>query len=321
MRLSVYRCLYLTAQYGCFINTMNPGTTKRTIVNQESKGMLIGFIGILIFSLTLPVSKIAVLSFDPYFIAFGRALLAGLVALAYLIYKAAPWPQKSDWIKFIVIALGVVFGFPIFTTVAMKEGSSSHGAVILGMMPLATTVIGVLRFKERPSIGFWLVSLFGAALVVVYALLKSSGSFTYIDGLLVVGGICACIGYVEGGELSRRMNPRAVISWALVVSLPINAIVTLYLFIPEYWNADAIAWTSFIYLSLFPMFLGFFFWYEGLAIGGIARVSQVQLIQPFCTLVAASLLLGDHLTIMNMVFAFLVVSTVILSKRMLVKST
>jgi drug/metabolite transporter (DMT)-like permease len=179
----------------------------------------------------------------------------------------------------------------------------------------------VIRFKERPSIGFWLVSLLGAALVVVYALLKSSGSFTYIDGLLVAGGICACIGYVEGGELSRRMNPRAVISWALVVSLPINAIVALYLFIPEYWNADAIAWTSFIYLSLFPMFLGFFFWYEGLAIGGIARVSQVQLIQPFCTLLAASLLLGDHLTIMNMVFAFLVVSTVILSKRMLVKRT
>ncbi|QWD64044.1 DMT family transporter [Polynucleobacter sp. MWH-UH2A] len=290
-------------------------------MNQESKGMLIGFIGILIFSLTLPVSKIAVLSFDPYFIAFGRAFLAGLVALAYLIYKADPLPQKSDWIKFIVIALGVVFGFPIFTTVAMKEGSSSHGAVILGMMPLATTVIGVIRFKERPSIGFWLVSLLGAALVVVYALLKSSGSFTYIDGLLVAGGICACIGYVEGGELSRRMNPRAVISWALVVSLPINAIVAYYLFAPDYWGAGSFAWTSFIYLSLFPMFLGFFFWYEGLAVGGIARVSQVQLIQPFCTLVAASVLLGDHLTMMNMVFAFLVVSTVILSKRMLVKRT
>ena len=147
--------------------------------------MLIGFIGILIFSLTLPVSKIAVLSFDPYFIAFGRAFLAGIVALAYLIYKQAPWPQKSDWVKFVIIALGVVFGFPIFTTVAMKEGSSSHGAVILGMMPLATTVIGVIRFKERPSIGFWLVSLLGAALVVVYALLKSSGGITYIDGLLV----------------------------------------------------------------------------------------------------------------------------------------
>ena len=283
--------------------------------------MLIGFIGILIFSLTLPVSKIAVLSFDPYFIAFGRAFLAGIFALAYLIYKQVPWPQKSDWVKFVIIALGVVFGFPIFTTVAMKEGSSSHGAVILGMMPLATTVIGVIRFKERPSIGFWLVSLLGAALVVVYALLKSSGGITYIDGLLVAGGICACIGYVEGGELSRRMNPRAVISWALVVSLPINVIASFYLFSSKYWGADALAWTSFIYLSLFPMFLGFFFWYEGLAVGGIARVSQVQLIQPFCTLVAASVLLGDHLTMINMVFAFLVVSTVILSKRMLVKRT
>lgn len=288
-------------------------------MNKESKGMLIGFVGILIFSLTLPVSKIAVLSFDPYFIAFGRALLAGLVALLYLLYQQAPLPSKTDLMKFVVIALGVVFGFPIFTTVAMKEGSSSHGAVILGMMPLATTVIGVIRFKERPSLGFWLVSLLGAALVVIYALLKSAGSFTYIDGLLVLGGICACIGYVEGGELSRKMNPRAVISWALVISLPLNALMSYLTFSTEYWSADAIAWTSFVYLSLFPMFLGFFFWYEGLAIGGIARVSQVQLIQPFCTLLAASILLGDSLTWMNMVFAFLVVSTVVLSKKMLVK--
>ena len=288
-------------------------------MNKESKGMLIGFVGILIFSLTLPVSKIAVLSFDPYFIAFGRACLAGLVALAYLAYTKALLPRKTDVLKFIVIALGVVFGFPIFTTVAMKEGSSSHGAVILGMMPLATTVIGVLRFKERPSMGFWLVSLLGAGLVVVYALLKSDGSFTYIDGLLVLGGICACIGYVEGGELSRKMNPRAVISWALVISLPINIVMAYFTFHAEYWSADLVAWTSFVYLSLFPMFLGFFFWYEGLAIGGIARVSQVQLIQPFCTLLASSIFLGDHLTLMNMVFAFLVVSTVILSKKMLVK--
>lgn len=288
-------------------------------MNKESKGMLIGFIGILIFSLTLPVSKIAVISFDPYFIAFGRACLAGLVALGYLLYKKVSLPSKTDLVKFVVIALGVVFGFPIFTTVAMKEGSSSHGAVILGMMPLATTVIGVLRFKERPSLGFWLVSLLGAALVVLYALLKSAGSFTYIDGLLVLGGICACVGYVEGGELSRKMNPRAVISWALVIALPINIVMSYLLLDSQYWSAGVIAWTSFVYLSLFPMFLGFFFWYEGLAIGGIARVSQVQLIQPFCTLLAASIFLGDHLTLMNMVFAFLVVSTVILSKKMLVK--
>lgn len=288
-------------------------------MNKESKGMLIGFIGILIFSLTLPVSKIAVLSFDPYFIAFGRATLAGLVALAYLAYKKEALPTRIDFAKFVVISLGVVFGFPIFTTVAMTEGSSSHGAVILGMMPLATTVIGVMRFKERPSLGFWLVSLLGAGLVMSYALLKNSGSFTHVDLLLVLGGLCACIGYVEGGELSRKINPRAVISWALVISLPINIAMTIYTGNPLYIDAGMVAWTSFIYLSIFPMFLGFFFWYEGLAIGGIARVSQVQLIQPFCTLLAASILLGDSLTLMNVVFAVLVVSTVILGKKMLVK--
>ena len=288
-------------------------------MNKESKGMLIGFIGILIFSLTLPVSKIAVLSFNPYFIAFGRAALAGLVALAYLVYKKEAIPSKVDFTKFVVIALGVVFGFPIFTTVAMTYGSSSHGAVILGMMPLATTVIGVIRFQERPSLGFWFVSLMGAALVMLYALLKSSGSYTYVDGLLVLGGISACVGYVEGGELSRKMNPRAVISWALVISLPLNAVMTYYTFDSAYVDAGTIAWISFVYLSLFPMFLGFFFWYEGLACGGIARVSQVQLLQPFCTLIAASVLLGDSLTFINLVFAVLVVSTVILSKRMLVK--
>ena len=288
-------------------------------MNKETQGMLIGFIGILIFSLTLPVSKIAVLSFDPYFIAFGRATLAGGVALAYLLYKEAVMPSRADFAKFAVIALGVVFGFPIFTTVAMAEGSSSHGAVILGMMPLATTVIGVIRFKERPSLGFWLVSLLGAALVVVYALLKSSGSFTYIDGLLVLGGISACVGYVEGGELSKKMNPRIVISWALVISLPINIVMSYLTFNTQYIHLGPIAWISFTYLSFFSMYIGFFFWYEGLAIGGIARVSQVQLTQPFCTLVAASILLGDSLTIMNVVFAFLVVSTVILGKRMLIK--
>lgn len=290
-------------------------------MNKESKGMLIGFIGIFIFSLTLPVSKVAVLSFNPYFIAFGRAALAGLAALIYLALKKEATPTKVDFIKFVVIALGIVFGFPILTTVAMAHGSSSHGAVILGMMPLATTVIGVLRFKERPSLGFWLVSLLGAALVVLYALLKSSGSFTYIDGLLVLGGISACIGYVEGAELSKKMNPRAVISWVLVISLPINLVMTWFTYSPEYIHAGVVAWTSFTYLGLFSMYFGFFFWYEGLAVGGIARVSQVQLIQPFCTLVAASILLGDSLTIMNLVFAVLVVSTVVLGKRMLVRRT
>jgi drug/metabolite transporter (DMT)-like permease len=276
-------------------------------------------VGILIFSLTLPVSKIALLSFDPYFIAFGRATLAGILAAGYLLIKKEPLLPKAYLGKFIVIALGVIFGFPIFTTVAMTHGSSSHGAVILGMMPLATTIIGVIRFGERPSLGFWVVSLLGAVLVVIYALLKSSGSFTYFDLLLVLGGICACIGYVEGGELSKQMNPRAVISWALVISLPVNFLLAYWTFTPEYWSLSILPWLVFAYLGLFSMYLGFFFWYEGLAIGGIARVSQVQLIQPFCTLVAANIMLGEPLTWLNLIFATLVVSTVMLGKRMLIK--
>ena len=289
------------------------------MVNKESKGMLIGLLGIMVLSLTLPVSKIAVVTFNPYFLTFGRALLAGLVALAYLYYKQAPIPSKSDFVKIILIALGVVIGFPIFTTLAMKDGSSSHGAVILGVMPLVTTVIGVIRFRERPSVGFWLVAILGAGLVIIYALLKSSGSFAYVDSLLILGGFCACIGYVEGGELSKKINPRTVISWALVISLPISTVLTYFSFDPMYLYSDATAWTSFVYLSLCPMFLGFFLWYEGLAIGGIARVSQVQLIQPFCTLLASNIILGEPLTPINMIFALLVVSTVILSRKMLIQ--
>jgi drug/metabolite transporter (DMT)-like permease len=181
-------------------------------MNQESKGMLIGFVGILIFSLTLPITKIAVQSFNPYFIAFGRAALAGIAAASYLFMTKASLPSQSEFIKLIIIALGVVFGFPIFTTVAMTHGASSHGAVILGLLPLAITVIGVIRFGERPSLGFWVVSLIGAVIVMSYALIQGSGRFSYFDGLVAMGGLCACMGYVEGGQLSKKMNPVAVIS-------------------------------------------------------------------------------------------------------------
>ena len=288
-------------------------------MNKESKGMLIGLMGIIVLSLTLPISKIAVVTFNPYFLTFGRAFLAGMVALAYLLYIQAPIPSKSTFLKIIVISLGVVIGFPLFTTLAMRDGSSSHGAVILGVMPLVTAVIGAIRFRERPSAGFWLISILGTGLVIIYALLKSTGSLTYVDGLLILGGVCACLGYVEGGELSRKINARIVISWALIISLPISIGLTYFTFDTIYWQSDAIAWTSFIYLSLCPMFLGFFLWYEGLAIGGIARVSQVQLIQPFCTLLASNIILGEALTTMNIIFALLVISTVVLSKKMLIR--
>lgn len=289
-------------------------------MKSDTKGMLIGFGGIVIFSQTLPISKIAVQALDPYFIVFGRAALAGLVALLYLFYRRERLPSLSTLPGFALIAFGVIFGFPLFITIAMTQGPSSHGAVMLGILPLVTTIIGAIRFKERPSMGFWITSVVGTGLVLLYALIKSAGQITYFDGLLVAACLCAAIGYVEGAKLSRVMRPKVVISWALVFSLPINLLLSFLTYRPEYVHVGPEIWVSFAYLGIFSMFVGFFFWYEGLRIGGIARVSQVQLLQPFCTLLGSSLLLGEAFTLINIVFAVLVVLTVMVGKQMLVKT-
>jgi drug/metabolite transporter (DMT)-like permease len=289
-------------------------------VKSDTKGMLIGFGGIVIFSLTLPVSKIAVQVLDPYFIVFGRAALAGLIALSYLIAIRAPLPARATLPGFTLIALGAVFGFPLFITIAMMQGPSSNGAVILGILPLVTTVLGAIRFKERPSAGFWLSSVMGTMLVLLYALMQGAGQLSYFDGLLMIACVCAAVAYVEGAKLSARMKPKIVISWALVFSLPISLCFSALSYQPDYLDAGLDIWLCFAYLGIFSMFVGFFFWYEGLRIGGIARVSQVQLLQPFCTLIASSMLLGESLTLLNLVFAALVVSTVMVGKRMLIKT-
>ncbi len=285
-------------------------------INIETKGLWLGLIGVLLFSLTLPVTKIAVLSFSPYFIAFGRAALAGVLALAYLVLIKAKWPSPAQLRQLTAVALGVVFGFPLFSTIAMNIVPSSHGAVILGILPLATTIASVWRFKEKPSLGFWLVAIAGTALVLTYALLKSSGAFTLADGLLIAACACAALGYAEGGNLSTAMPPKQVISWALVISLPINLIAAYLEYLPSYQNATGLSWLCFAYLGVFSMYVGFFFWYQGLSLGGISRVSQVQLIQPFSTLVFSSLLLHEGLTLTNVVFAGLVVMTVVIGRKM-----
>ena len=289
-------------------------------MKSDTKGMLIGFGGIAIFSLTLPVSKIAVQVLDPYFIVFGRAALAGLIALSYLIAIRARLPARATLPGFVLIALGAVFGFPLFITIAMMQGPSSNGAVILGILPLVTTVLGAIRFKERPSVGFWLSSVMGTMLVLLYALMQGAGQLSYFDALLMVACVCAAVAYVEGARLSARMKPKIVISWALVFSLPVSLFFSALSFKTDYVYAGLDIWLSFAYLGIFSMFVGFFFWYEGLRIGGIARVSQVQLLQPFCTLIASSILLGESLTLLNLVFAALVVSTVMVGKRMLIKT-
>ena len=288
-------------------------------MKKETTGMLIGLIGVIIFALTLPASKLAVEVFHPAFVSFGRAFIAGLAGLIYILIKKAPIPRLAVIKRILFIVFGIVVGFPFLMTLAMAKGSSSHGGIILGFMPLLTTIVGVIKFKERPSKGFWFASLLGTSTVLVYALIQGSGSLSYMDFLLLSATIFSAIGYAEGAELSREMSPKLVISWAVVLALPLNALVTYYYFETEYLKVDAMYWQSLLFLGLFSMYIGFFFWYEGLSMGGISRVSQVQLLQPFITLVCANVLLSEPLEPMNFIFATLVVSSVLLGKQMLVK--
>jgi len=288
-------------------------------VKKETTGMLIGLVGVIIFGLTLPASKLAVEVFHPAFVSFGRALIAGLAGLAYILINKAPIPSFSNIKKMLFIVFGIVVGFPYLMTLAMAKGSSSHGGIILGFMPLLTTIVGVIKFKERPSKGFWFASILGTSFVLIYALIQGSGSLSYMDFLLLSATIFSAIGYAEGAELSREISPKLVISWAVVIALPLNALVSFYFFEPSYLNVEPKYWQALLFLGLFSMYIGFFFWYEGLSMGGISRVSQVQLLQPFITLLCAYLLLAEPLKPINFIFAALVVSSVLLGKQMLVK--
>ena len=283
------------------------------------RGMLIGLVGVAMFSLTLPITKIALEALNPYFISFGRATLAGLAALIYVISIKAPMPEPQILKKLGIIVLGVIVGFTLLLTLALDQGSSSHGAIVIGILPLVTSIVGAIRFKERPSIGFWMAAIVGAGLVLTYALITGSGQLSQMDFLLALACIFSAIGYAEGAELSRRINPKLVISWALIVSLPLNGLITVLNFEESFLRAGAQVWIAFVYLGLFSMYIGFFFWYAGLAKGGIARVSQVQLVQPFLTLVAGSLLIGEAITWINIVFATLVVISVMVGKSMLIE--
>jgi drug/metabolite transporter (DMT)-like permease len=281
----------------------------------ETKGMLLGFVGVLMFSLTLPFTRIAVAELSPYFVTFGRSLLAGICALLLFTYTRPKLPTQSQLMRLCVIALGVVYGFPLFVSLAMQTLPSAHGGIVLGVLPLATAVVGALRFKERPSMAFWATAILGSVLVITYASLSGSGGLAPEDGLLFVAIASAAIGYSEGGKLSEEMSAVQVISWALVLTLPINLFFTCLFLDFEIRSVSTPAIISFTYVGLVSMYIGFFFWYRGLALGGVARVGQVQLLQPFLTLAGAYFLLDEQITAMNVGFALSVLAVVVLGKK------
>lgn len=281
----------------------------------ETKGMLLGFIGVLMFSLTLPFTRIAVAELSPYFVTFGRSSLGGICALLLFAFTKPKLPTTNQLIRLSVMALGVVYGFPLFVSLAMKTLPSAHGGIVLGVLPLATAVVGALRFNERPSLAFWITAVMGSLLVITYASLNGSGGLASEDWLLFVAIASASIGYSEGGKLSEEMSSVDVISWALVLTLPINIFLTYQYIDFEISAVSTSAIISFVYVGLISMYIAFFFWYRGIALGGVARVGQVQLLQPFLTLVGAYFLLDEQITAMNIGFALCVLAVVVLGKR------
>ena len=287
-----------------------------------NKGLWLGLLGIVIFSVTLPMTRLSVGTPDApqmsgLFIAMGRAVVAAGLSAVLLLATRAPWPARSDWLPLVITAGGIVFGFPLFTSIAMRYVEAMHASVIVGVLPLATAAVGALLHRQRPSIGFWLCAGLGSVLVVVFAVLRSGTSglnISYADALLLAAMLCAAVGYCYGGRLAGHMRAEHVICWALVISLPFTLPLSIYA-----WPTQAIkpsAWWGFAYVAVFSMWLGFFAWYRGLALGGTVRVSQVQLVQPFLSMLFAIPLLGEKLDAVTVGFGLAVIATVFLSKKM-----
>ena len=291
-------------------------------MSDETRGMLLGLAGVAIFSLTLPFTRMAVAELDPAFVALGRALVAAVLAGAWLWWKGTPLPPRSALLPLSLVAGSCVVGFPWLTSIALRTLPASHGAVMIGVLPLATAAFAALRGKEKPSAGFWIMAMLGSAIVIGFALRQSGGSFQPADCLMFGAVLLAALGYAEGGRLAQTMGGQQVISWALVLSAPLLAPLVLWLSWPHFGGiaqAGARAWIGFAYVSVFSMFLGFFFWYRGLARGGIARVGQVQLVQPFLSLLGAALLLGEALELSNFLFALAVIAVVAAGRKMQIR--
>jgi drug/metabolite transporter (DMT)-like permease len=287
-----------------------------------TKGLWLGLLGIVIFSVTLPMTRLAVGTPDApqmsgLFIAMGRAVVAAGLSAALLLATRAPLPARSDWLPLFITAGGIVFGFPLFTSIAMRHVDAMHASVIVGVLPLATAAVGALLHRQRPSIGFWLCAGLGSALVVVFAVLRSGTScmgISYADLLLLAAMLCAAVGYCYGGRLAGHMRAEHVICWALIISMPLTLPLSIYS-----RPAQAIqpaAWWGFAYVAVFSMWLGFFAWYRALALGGTVRVSQVQLVQPFLSMLFAMPLLGEKLDAVTVVFGLAVIVTVFMGKKM-----
>lgn len=287
--------------------------------NNETIGLIYGFLGVLGFSGTLPATRMAVTNLDPTVVGLGRAIVAGTFAMVLLRLTRQPIPHRKYWGSLAIIVGGVIIGFPLLSAWAMQQLPASHGAIVTGILPLATAIVAALRMGERPSLGFWIASFCGSLTIVCFALIEGNGSIKFADFILIIAVIAAAFGYAEGGQLSKILGGWQVICFALVLSIPILIIPVGLVILQNGISASASAWFGFGYVSIISMFLGFFAWYRGLAIGGIARVSQVQLLQPFLSILFSAVFLNEKITFLMIFTAIIVIISVAIGKRQPIK--
>lgn len=290
-------------------------------VYRERAGMLYGLLGVCSFSLTLPATKAVLTALTPMTAGLGRALVAAILAAAVLLLKRVPFPTWKETKQLILVAAGVVAGFPFFSAWAMDRVPASHGAVIIALLPLATAGAAAFFAGERPARLYWISSGAACLAILGYAVGSGFGTLQWADLALLAAVISAAIGYAVGGQLSRTMGGWQVISWSLVFSFPFLVIPIAGPLIEQLRQATWTAWAGFGYVSVVSQFLGFFAWYHGLAIGGVARVGQTQYLQPFLTILASWLLLSESITLGAVLAAAIVVASVAKGRTASVKQS
>jgi len=284
-------------------------------LTRDQEGLLFGLIGVLAFSFSLPATKVAVPAFGPIMLSLGRAEGAAILAAIVLLIRREPFPGRQHLRSLLMIGAGVVVGFPVLTSYALKHVPSAHGAIVIALLPAATAAFGVLLARERPPRAFWGAVLVGMVAVLIFAIVQGAGKPQWEDALLLGAVVAASFGYAEGARLSREIGGWRVISWAVVIAAPILLPFVIADVPTVDWHASAGEWLGLAYVSFVSMYLGFLAWYRGLALGGIARVGQLQLAQPVLTLIWSALLLGESIGWAETIAGLVIVASVALTRR------
>lgn len=287
--------------------------------NLVNKGMLLGFLAVIVFSLTLPVTRLIIPYFDPIFIGLGRSVVAAIVAATILLAFKQSLPTKNQLKWLFLTAIGVIAGFPVLTAFAMQTVPASHGSVVIGLLPLLTAVIAVFISNERPAFGFWVAAIIGALLVVVYSLLQGGMEVHIGDVYLIAASIFGAMGYAFGAKIAKEIGGWQVICWVNVIGFPFSIVGAVWVMPDSFAEIPKTAWIGFLYLALASQLFGFFLWYKGLAIGGIARVSQTQLLQSFLSIIAAIIILGEKVELNTYLFALAVVVAIAVTRKMQIR--